>query len=407
MVLVPGVRVQTQVITSTSDLDEVGWDTLAHPSFYLSAAWLKARSRTLNAAPRFILVSREDGVPLVGMPAYLVDGRSHPGYDPARVLAVDDLTDAEVAAWPEGVPALAGLRSSLRERAAEWMPSMVVSAPARYGGVSYARDLSDETARTALGSALDAVGKQAVEDGARSTCWLYLVEDEDPLLASALADRGYLSVAVDAECYLPIGWNTFDGYLRSLAPVRRRKCQSEMRKFDAAGVRVEMRGGEALGPELAELELQWRMKYGRTPPMEEILAGYEELRSYFPDTLRIFVATLDGRPVGFSLFHDSGNTWYSRFGGFDYSAGNIFLYYNLLFYRPIAVAIERGVSNIRYSLKSYAAKCSRGCTLRNVLAYVQPPAGPSSLPASLDLVDRAQRRRFGVFKDRHERLAQS
>jgi predicted N-acyltransferase len=245
-----------------------------------------------------------------------------------------------------------------------------------------------------------AVEKQATADSARSICWLYFVENEDPLLDAALRHRGYASVVVDAECYLPIPWERFDDYLSSFRAEYRGMIRHEMAVFDDAGVEVELHDAKALGVELAALERQWRVKYGRTPPLEEILADYEELRSYLASSLRVFVARLGGRPIGFTVFLQDGDTWYARFGGFDYSAGNLFLYFNLLFYRPIQTLVECGARCVHYAQKSHEAKRSRGCLLRNVLAYVRLPEGWSHVGATLELIDDAERRRLASIASR-------
>ena len=391
---------RSQVIRSTSELDPRIWDTLVHPSIYERSAWLRARSRTMKAAERFVLISAEDGVPLVGAAAFLVGTQSHPGFVPARVLSVPELEDVDMASQPNGAFVLARLRGELGARAEEWLPGLVVSAPGRYGAISYGAGLTNATKRAALDAALDAIEQEATADAARSICFLYFVDGEDPLLAELLKERGYLSLIIDAECYLPILWDDLDGYLASFRAEGRKKIRYEMAAFDAAGATVELRGGEALGPELALLERNWRLKYGRTPPLSEIVADYEELRSYVAPNLRVFVATLAARPIGFTVFLEHGDTWYARFGGFDYSVGNLFLYFNLLFYRPIEVFTARRVKTARYSLKSYDAKRSRGCQLQNVLAYVRPPEGLSALRESFEVIDRAQRLRFAAVASR-------
>ncbi|MBJ6766053.1 GNAT family N-acetyltransferase [Myxococcaceae bacterium JPH2] len=391
---------QAHVLRSTAELDPKVWDRLVHPSLYLSSDWLRARSRTLKAAERFILVTGEDGSPLLSTPSYLVDGKSHPGFDPARVLEIGDLADADLASQPDDLQALTRLRAELRQRGAEWTPSLVMGAPGRYGGVSYAPGINGDLARPALRAAVDAIERQAKEDHAKSIAWLYFLEDEDPWLAAMLRERGYLNVVVESECYLPITWSTFDGYLASFKAEGRKKIRNEMAALSDAGATIELHGEEALGPELAALERKWRVKYGRSPTIPEILADYEELRSFLGRSLRVFVAKKDGRALGFTVFLEQGDTWYARFGGFDYDAGNLFLYFNLLFYKPIQAMIERGVKCGRYSLKSYQAKRSRGCQLSNVLAFVRPPPGWEGLPGAVELINRVQRARFAAVSNR-------
>ena len=390
-----------------SDLAAIGrnrWDGLVHPSPYLSYGWLRARSRTIKGSNHFILVSTADQTPLLGIPCYLVHGSSHPGYDPAQVLAPDDLADEDVALQEGGGQALSELRATLRHEAGTLHPALVVSVPGRLGGVSYGPAIDRDSRHRAVEVGIDAVERVAEADSARTICWLYLVEGEDDILADALHDRGYLSVVVDAESYLPVAWDDFDGYLASFKSQRRRQIRLEMAAFSAAGVQVELRDADALGPDLARLELQWRNKYGRTATYGETLAEYRELPRHVADALRIFVASRAGHPLGFTVFLEEGRTWYARFGGFDYSAGRLYLYFNLLFYHPLQAAIDLGIASVRYSLKSHETKRSRGCLLRNVLAYVRLPQGMAGrMQPGLRIVDHGQRLRFARIGAMHSR----
>ena len=100
-----------------------------------------------------------------------------------------------------------------------------------------------------------------------------------------------------------------------------------------------------------------------------------------------------GRAVGFMTFIEEGPVWWGRFPGFDYSvAPQVYLYFNLLFYHPIQLAINRGITSLAYSMGSYETKCSRGCSLRNFLAYVRVP--DDAVRSHLAVIDRVQRRRF-------------
>ncbi|MRV72387.1 GNAT family N-acetyltransferase [Duganella sp. FT92W] len=389
-----------QVIKSPYDLVADTWDQLAHPSLYLSSGWLRARSRTVKAAERFILTSGADGKPLASAPCYLATDKAHPGYAPAQLLSFEGLSEPEYQGSAEELAAIEQHRAMLNAHSAAWNPGFVVGAPGRYGGISTRAGLDEKQAADARSGLIDAVEHQAREDGARSISWLYFVEGEDALLEQMLMERGYARLILDAECYMPIRWNNFDDYLAAFRNEYRGTVKHEMAAMDAAGVKVEMHGAEVLGPELAALERQWRLKYGRTPPVEEIVADYEELRSCMPDSLRVFVATLDGRAIGFAVFLEENNIWYSRFGGFDYTAGNLFLYFNLLFYRPIQTMIESGAVSARYSLKSYVAKRSRGCLLRNVLAFVKAPEDSPIVAPAVQAINSAQTARFNEISSK-------
>src|SRR4051794_15501650 len=93
-----GMRVEVH-----RDIDSIGrarWETLVHPSFYLSYDWLRARSSMIRGQPRFFVVVDASGTPLVAAPAYVTDHASHPGYDVARVLEMDDLEAPAIAELP-------------------------------------------------------------------------------------------------------------------------------------------------------------------------------------------------------------------------------------------------------------------------------------------------------------------
>lgn len=385
-------------------IDREAWEGLAHPWPQLSYDWLRGRSGTIRGRSRFILVSTAAGSPIVGVAAYLVDGASHPGYDPARVLAADDLPAAEVVEEAGARQALSALRAALRRPMAPVHPALVVAAPGRSPGISYRPGLDRGARRMAAEAAAEAVERQAAADGAPAICWLYLLDGHDEDLDEVLRDRGYLRAVVDADCYLPIAWDSFDGYLASFKAPRRREIRREMAALAAGGVRVDLHGADVLGPELAALELRWRHKYQRSATYEDTLADYAELRRHMASGLRVFVASRAGRPLGFSVFLDRDQTWHARFGGFDYVNRGLFLYFNLLFYHPLLAALERHVTCIRYSLKSYEEKRSRGCALQPVLVYVRPPpALTGTMSSGLETIDRSQRRRFARIGAMHTR----
>lgn len=402
MVLAGGSQLQQRVEEDLGAIQRDSWEALDHHWPQLSYDWLRARSRTIKGRPRFVYVSTGDGSPIVGVASYLVDGTSHPGYDPAEVLAGDDLPEADVLPVAGGRPALAALRNLLRRPASPVHPALVVAAPGRSPGISYRPGLDGPARRIAVGVVADAIERQAEADAAATICWLYMLEGEDEVLDRTLRDRGYLRAVIGADCYLPIPWQSFEGYLASFRTQRRKQIRREMAALAAAEVRVDLCGPEILGEDLATLELRWRQKYQRLVTYEDTLADYAELRRHLASELRVFVASRAGRPLGFAVFLERGRTWHGRFAGFDYGSKKLFLYFNLLFYHPVQAALERHITCIRYSLKSYEEKRSRGCSLHNVLAYVRPPPSAAEAIASgLAVVDRSQRQRFARIAALH------
>jgi predicted N-acyltransferase len=369
-----------------------GWDQLTHPSIYNSYDWLTARSRFIAGTPKFIFVTANSNTPIAGFPCYLVGENSHPGYEPIGLLTDEGLlhgaTDVEAGD-------IYRLRDTLRLRMSECRPAIAVTAPGRAGGISYSKHISPRTRRRVAELAVAAAEREAGAEGARTVSWMYILEGQDDALDEVLRDRGYASVVMGAECYMPVTWSSFDDYLFSFRSTHRNKIRREMAALIAADVRVDEHGGEILGPDLARLEQQWRAKYGRVSSISAILDEYTGMRHHMDNRLHVFTASRNNRFLGFTTFLANGDVWYAGLGGFDYSATDLFLYYNLLFYYPLQSAIRQGVSCIRYTQKSYEAKRSRGCLLRNILTFIRLPghlSGP--LQPYFDAVDRIQRERF-------------
>src|SRR5262249_39248142 len=128
-------------------IDRDAWEELDHPSPQLSYDWLRARSGTIRGRPRFVLVSTTRGGPIVGVASYVVDGASHPGYDPALLLAVDDLPADAVEEAGAG-QAVRELRAALRS-AIPVHPALVVAAPGRSPGISFRPGLDRDARRAA------------------------------------------------------------------------------------------------------------------------------------------------------------------------------------------------------------------------------------------------------------------
>lgn len=383
-----------KIVTRAEELRGFGWDTLEHESVYLHSDWLAARSQTIKGQPRFLLLLDNDDRAIAGVPSFLVDRSSHPGFLPTGVLTASDLTDEELGSLGADRQIIGDYRKYLAEHADAFVPALVTGTPARFGGISLRRGLSIEERSGVATALVEAIEHQAAADRAATLSWLFLAEGESPEIEKALFNRGYQASVVDAECYLPLRWADFSEYLQSFRAHYRRTIRLEIEALEQAGITISSFGAEALGHELAVLEQQWRLKYGRTPSVDEILSDYSSLQEYMGDKITVFVARADDKAVGFSVFLVDGQKRYARFGGFDYNAGNVFLYFNLLFYAPIRKFINEDVDSIHYAMKSYDAKVARGCQLQLVRAFLPTNELTSPLSEGFLAMDEAQRNRF-------------
>lgn len=384
---------ETVVHMNVASVPDNVWSGLIHPSPYHDRAWLLARSLAVKGEVRYIVVSRPDGTPVLGVPSYFTGPASHQGYDPARLLLLDDLDYRDCSAVPGGIASVARIRSHLEAHPEVLSPSIAISTPGLFGGVSLPPPSLLDALPDAIDAAIDATERQADVDAAATIGWLYVVAGLQPALENRLRQRGYTAVTVGADCYLPLQFDSLASYFHSFRPHRRRTFTKESRLFDDYGVRVQVFESDALNAELAALELQWRHKYGRAATLEDTLANYAALRTEMGSTLKVVVARQADRVVGFVTYLDDGHTWWARFGGFDYTADVPFLYFNLVFYQTIRLAIDRGLKCIAYSRSAYETKRSRGCVFRQFYVYVRL-AEDSPLHADLPTIQTIQSRRF-------------
>lgn len=363
-------------------LDRRRWAAAtAGAGLYLDYDWLAAGV----AAPsddRLFLLSESGAAACYGV------GRdAFPFYDPVRLL----FGEAEVAGLAGGLPAagadeLPALAADLRRAAGD--RSLVCVAPGFLCGLA-----------GAPAGLAAAVLERARAAGAGSVAALHLPPAEAARFGPALEAAGLAPALVGADCVLDVRWRSLDEYLADPSRRRREQIRREMRRFRAAGLRLEMRGAEAIGPELAELQANVQRKYGHLPDVAGYRRQHELVASALGERVRLFLARRSGRTVGFTLCYEWDGVLYTRSIGFDYAAlGADACYFHVEFYGPIACAAERGLREIHYSMESYEAKVWRGCRVRPLAGYVHVEAAPrAALLRCLELGSRARAARLAAF----------
>jgi predicted N-acyltransferase len=371
------------------------WDTLSDRSFYLGRKWLTTRSATIGGPGLFTMIVDRQQRPIAGFPAYLVNHTSYGAYDPYRILSSQLLDiDGQPTSRSEAA-AILRMRAVISASQSLTKSALVIAAPGRAGGFAFSPGLDAREKEAALSASLAAVDAAAAKTGVSAIAFLYLPRSGLEQLLPLLADRGYAALRMDNLSYLRVEWNDFAGYLSSFKAGRRKSIQREIRTFKRAEVDVHIEGVESLGPELAGLELAWRQKYGRAIKLDEILKQHVLIQQNLAEETVVFVGRLGSRTIGFTCFFREGDIMYSRFGGFDYSAGRLFSYFNLLFYEPIRHAILHGYKLIEYSTGVCATKASRGCHSRELMMYVQfDEATMKEIQPGLAILNRLRRGHF-------------
>jgi predicted N-acyltransferase len=392
-------------------IDAVGepaWQATAHDrSFFLSYPWLLGAERTLTPDPCYLSLWRADNDdPVACAPAqHIAPGASYFYYDLPRMLSDAD-TVAELAPFltAEEKSRLAATAELLRERSAQLYPALLAVANGMAAGLCLHPDLRDGERAAVAEAAVVALTTRARSMDAPVAGLLYLARGDDPELAASLATAGFVSGTVAAECVMPVHWDSFDEYAESFGKKRRYAIRREAAAFERAGLGMEVGDATALGPEIAELQAQLRVKYGHPGDTASILRSYHRMRERLGPYVRVFIARRGSAAVGFLLVLADGDRYYTKSIGFDYTAlGQDFCYFTVLFYEPVRRAIAEGVRLIHYGVDSYDAKITRGCRLRLLDAVVQftGPLAPC-LGEAFALHTRATAERFRQLAEKHQ-----
>lgn len=348
-----------QFATAAEAADGARWEALLHSEdFHLSRRWLDIAERT-TAAPFRYFLHESAGSVKGALPSVLADA------DAPWVLArPDTLLTACAAEGAEGADAVldrVGDPSSL-------LPSLVCGG--RHMGRSRLLRADPHDDATARGL-LDRAEAHARAAGAASVAFPF-VGEHDTTLREVLRQRGYLHHASGRYSRLPLPPGGFDGYLAALPGKRRRRAQADRRQLAEAGVSSSLAPLDVRDiPRLAVLETSLLGKYGLdwTPAHTE--AALHGIAEVMGEDALVSRVTGDGEIRGYAVLLRFRDQWYSRQTGFDYDfQGRLPLYFEALYYRPVAEAPSHGVTGIHYGLGSEEAKRSRGCTAETQYAYI-------------------------------------
>jgi predicted N-acyltransferase len=352
----------TEVVSSIEGFAAGEWEAISgHLGLYVSRPYLAYAEHAAPARARYVTCRSDSGALMGALPAYECSA-GELRYDYAEQLTGrDGEAGPDVAGWYPGL--LGGSRTGyLNELCVD--PSL--EAPAR-----------EEVVRALL------AGLQELAEalGARSYALPYLTPEAAEVLHAALhrapgaPELLVWPAAVDAD--LPLAFDSFDGYLQALSRKRRYAVRREVAGFAASGQRVEVLRLSECYEALAPLAANNLERHG-TPETPETASAILDLHARFLDD-RSMVFTCreaSGRLLGFSLFFAWDGWLYARAVGFDYDrlSPDAATYFNLLFYEPIALALERGLHGLHLGLAT-EAKAMRGARIRPFWCLVRPPAG--------------------------------
>lgn len=337
----------------------------------LPPAWERvAGGRTLGLDPRFLRTLQSN----------VVDGanRRYLVYEPESgptVIATATLQEPATARNSVASVLLGRLYGRL-PASQDWLLPMLVLRSEMTSDLPYCTDTARAGREAALRGFL-----AALEDHAEQEGWSLAIDSvpaDDLAMSAACAERGYLRTVARPCADLRIEWDSWAAYLQSAARHSKRAAMNIRNELNRAR-REEISITEWNPTAMPESEL-----YRLLAEHEARLNGRETLFQpglfgRLSETLggdfKVFLGTCGGRLQGVVAFVRTGNRGYMTYPGLlqeSERAGPV--YFNLMFYHPIRLAIELGLDNIAFGNGVLAAKIRRGCTVKAGALCFRPHA---------------------------------
>lgn len=175
------------------------------------------------------------------------------------------------------------------------------------------------------------------------------------------------------KAVLPVIWGSFEDYVLWLPHGRRTDVRRSRRRFLRTAKDVREQPLADVATDVAPLIAQTEKRYGRDIQPAQIASYFMFLGTCLDDDCFVLVARKNGRPVASTIVLACGDRWIIRAWGCDYAAlGDEELYFNLVYYEPIARAIERGAGLLDFSVGALRTKTLRGCATERLHTILIP-----------------------------------
>jgi predicted N-acyltransferase len=265
----------------------------------------------------------------------------------------------------------------------------------------YCTDAAQPGREAALAGMLAAIEEYSEREG-----WSLAVDSvpaDDGAMSAACAARGYLRTVGRPCAEMQIEWDSWEAYLRSAARHSKRavtNIRTEVNRARREGL-VISEWNPASTPEAQVHKLVVEHEARRNARESLLQPGLlPRLSAALGADFKVLVATSGGRLQGVVALARSGNRGYLNYPGLvpeSERAGS--LYFNLMFYHPLRLAIGMGLERIVYGNGVLAAKIRRGCTVHAGALCFRPRtrALRMALSAPVALHRRGLQRKYASF----------
>jgi predicted N-acyltransferase len=200
------------------------------------------------------------------------------------------------------------------------------------------------------------------------------VSEFDELLVKNLESLNYTKYPNVVTYFLDVNWSSFDDYLESINHHVRKNIRREIKKSLENGVIIkeEVISGD-IAEKLSELQANLSTKYNPAANNKLDQSFFMKLQKYARDKTRLFVARKNDEVVGFSLSLHHKDVLDVYMCGFNYAAqtNTFFTYFNLVYYKPIQLAIDEKIKKIYFRISSDYVKLNRGCRPEQTYSFIK------------------------------------
>ncbi|MEV4709547.1 GNAT family N-acetyltransferase [Actinoplanes sp. NPDC049316] len=331
-------------VETLADVAPQDWDRIsAGLGLYYSHAWLRMLETNPGARVRYLLASR-GGTLLAGLPIQQVRQETLRNYLPEKHAKVTG--------------------------GGRWL--LVGTRRAYASGVAVDPAVTGPDRLEVMRSLVEAAREYATATGHDGVVWMYATTAAAAELVACGARAGF--AGADAVIQPPPGG--VEGYLSSFPSKARREMRREMRVFEAAGYQVTRSPLSECWAEAGALQFNIQRKYGHETTLEAEQASLRNQAAALDAHSLVLGVRADSRLTGFLLLYRWAGTLYARVTGFDYDAlRRAYEYFNLTYYRPIALLDELGLTQLHLGTGSLDTKIDRGAVLRPLWMVALPAGG--------------------------------
>lgn len=224
----------------------------------------------------------------------------------------------------------------------------------------------DPTRRMAALEALIAALEQHAKASGISILALKDVTDADATWCAApLAAAGFARMASLPVATLPLPYDTFESYLKSLPSKRRTEIRSKLKQ--AAGIETEIHHDiDDIHDEILALYRATRAnRKASYEAFDEVPDGYfREVMRNAGGKARVLICRHQGRIVSFNFFLVEKDRVIGKFVGMDYRVARQLNLYFFNWMTIVRFCVDNGIAELQTGQTTYAVKVRLGCRMK-------------------------------------------